>query len=75
MYIKRHIENAVLERAKMKGSVVVTGARQVWKTTLIDNLKPDITKVTFDDFLSQVLNQYLLRENRQNLNYFSPAKP
>jgi predicted AAA+ superfamily ATPase len=53
MYIKRHIENAVLERAKMKGAVVVTGARQVGKTTLIENLKPDITKVTFDDLLSR----------------------
>lgn len=49
MYIKRHIENAVLERAKMKGAVVVTGARQVGKTTLIENLKPDVTKITFDD--------------------------
>lgn len=49
MYIKRHIENAVLERAKMKGAVVVTGARQVGKTTLIETLKPDITKITFDD--------------------------
>lgn len=49
MYIKRHIENAVLERAKMKGAVIVTGARQVGKTTLIENLKPGIAKVTFDD--------------------------
>ncbi len=50
MYIKRHIEAAVLERAKEKGAVVVTGARQVGKTTLIENIKPDITKITFDDF-------------------------
>ena len=49
MYIKRHIEEAVLRRAKMKGAVVVTGARQVGKTTLIENLKPDIPKITFDD--------------------------
>ncbi len=53
MYIKRHIENAVLERAKMKGAVVVTGARQVGKTTLIENLKPDIAKITFDDLLTR----------------------
>jgi predicted AAA+ superfamily ATPase len=33
----------------MKGSVVVTGARQVGKTTLIETLKPDIPKITFDD--------------------------
>lgn len=49
MYIRRHIEKAVLERAKMKGAVVVTGARQVGKTTLIENLLPGIAKVTFDD--------------------------
>jgi len=48
MYIKRHIEKAVLKRAEMKGAVVITGARQVGKTTLIENLKPDITGVTFD---------------------------
>ena len=48
MYIKRHIEDAVHRRAEMKGAVIVTGARQVGKTTLIENIKPDITKVTFD---------------------------
>ena len=49
MYIRRHIEQAVLERAEMKGAVVVTGARQVGKTTLIETLKPDIPRITFDD--------------------------
>ena len=49
MYIKRHIEQAVLDRAMMKGAVVVTGTRQAGKTTLIETLKPDIPKITFDD--------------------------
>ena len=49
MYIKRHIEASVLERAKEKGAIVVTGARQVGKTTMIEKIKPDIAKVTFDD--------------------------
>ena len=49
MYIKRHIEVAVLERAKEKGAIVVIGARQVGKTTLIEKIKPEIAKVTFDD--------------------------
>jgi len=49
MYLKRHIETAVMQRAKEKGAIVVTGARQVGKTTLIENIKPDIAKVTFDD--------------------------
>ena len=48
MYIKRHIEEAVLGRSRMKGAIVVTGARQTGKTTLIENIKPSIAKVTFD---------------------------
>jgi len=38
MYLKRHIEQAVLNRAKMKGAVVVTGARQVGKTTHLNRI-------------------------------------
>ena len=49
MYIKRHIEQSVLSREKMKGAVVVTGARQVGKTTLIETIKPDIPRITFDN--------------------------
>ena len=49
MYLKRHIEEALLKRAKMKGAIVLTGARQVGKTTLIENLKPDLPKITMDD--------------------------
>lgn len=48
-YIKRHIEKAVLERAHEKGAVVVTGPRQVGKTTLIENIMPEIPQVTLDD--------------------------
>ena len=49
MYVKRHIEKAVLQRAEEKGAIVVTGARQVGKTTLIEKMKPGIATVTFDD--------------------------
>jgi predicted AAA+ superfamily ATPase len=49
MYIRRHIEKAVLNRANEKGAVVVTGQRQVGKTTLIEQIKPDIPQITFDD--------------------------
>lgn len=49
MYIKRHIEDAVSKRATEKGAIVVTGARQVGKTTLIENLVPDIPMITFDN--------------------------
>jgi len=53
MYIKRHIEGAVLKRAKAKGAVVVTGARQVGKTTLIENMMPELPKITLDDLPSR----------------------
>jgi len=49
MYVKRHIEKAVIRRSHAKGAVVVTGARQVGKTTLIENLVPELPKVTLDD--------------------------
>jgi len=53
MYIKRHIEKAVSERAKEKGAIVVTGARQVGKTTLIEKMTPGIQKITFDDLAAR----------------------
>ena len=49
VYIKRHIEHAVQRRSREKGAVVVTGARQVGKTTLLQRIKPNIAQVTFDD--------------------------
>jgi predicted AAA+ superfamily ATPase len=49
MYIERHIEKAVALRAREKGAVVVTGARQVGKTTLIEKMMPEIAQVTLDD--------------------------
>ncbi|MDR1834383.1 MAG: ATP-binding protein [Fusobacteriaceae bacterium] len=48
MYIKRHIEEAVRKRGREKGAVVLTGPRQVGKTTLMENLVPDLPKITFD---------------------------
>ena len=49
MYIKRHIEQAVDRTAKMFGALIVTGPRQVGKTTLLRNLTGDINYVTLDD--------------------------
>ena len=53
MYIKRHIEVALNERAREKGVLVVTGARQVGKTTLIENVVPNIDKITLDNIDSR----------------------
>jgi predicted AAA+ superfamily ATPase len=49
MYIKRNMENSVLEMAKMYGAVLVTGSRQVGKTTLLQKVTDGIPYVTLDD--------------------------
>ena len=49
MFIERHIKKAFLERMKWNSAIVVTGARQVGKTTLIENILPDVPKVELDD--------------------------
>jgi predicted AAA+ superfamily ATPase len=49
MYIKRHLESQIAQTARMFGAVMVTGARQVGKTTLLRNAVPDITYITLDD--------------------------
>ncbi|GBU20251.1 hypothetical protein R80B4_00127 [Fibrobacteres bacterium R8-0-B4] len=49
MYIARHIEKAVKKLSKMFGTVLVTGARQVGKTTLLKEVASNIRYVTLDD--------------------------
>ncbi len=49
MYIKRHIEDTVKKASKMFGCVMVTGPRQVGKTTLLKTVTQGITYVTLDD--------------------------
>lgn len=49
MYIKRHAEEAVRKLSKMFGSVLVTGSRQVGKTTMLKNVVKDAAYVTLDD--------------------------
>jgi len=52
MFFQRHIKNAFIQRAKWTGAVIVTGARQVGKTFLIENLLPNIPKVELDNRLT-----------------------
>ena len=52
MFYPRHIKNAFFERSRWNGAVIVTGARQVGKTSLIENLMPNIPKVELDDRLT-----------------------
>lgn len=49
MYIERHAEKAVKQLSKMFGAVLVSGPRQVGKTTMLDKLTGNINKVTLDD--------------------------
>ena len=50
-YIKRHDEEVIKKQEKMFKVVLITGARQVGKTTLLKNIKPDIKYITFDDMI------------------------
>jgi predicted AAA+ superfamily ATPase len=49
MYIRRHIENALNKVVGMYPAVIVTGARQVGKTTLVKECSVGIKYVTLDD--------------------------
>ena len=48
-YIKRAIENVVKRSAKTFKCVLITGARQTGKSTLLKHLYPNIKQTSFDD--------------------------
>ena len=56
-YIKRNAEDVIKKEEKLFKAILVTGARQVGKTTMLKNLKPDINYVTLDDMLQNQLAQ------------------
>ena len=47
--IQRHIEPVVKRRAENSKAIMLTGPRQVGKSTLFNHLFADVNKVTFDD--------------------------
>lgn len=49
MYIKRHAEKAIENLSKMFGAVLVTGSRQVGKTTLLRKAVPSAQWISLDD--------------------------
>ena len=49
--IQRHIEPVLARRAKQAKSILLTGPRQVGKSTLFKHLFADVNQVTFDDEL------------------------
>ncbi len=69
-YIKRIAENVIKKQEKMFKTILVTGARQVGKTTMLKNLKPNVNYLTLDDM---ILNQ--LANEDPNLFLKSNKKP
>ena len=53
-YIKRSAEDVIKKQEKMFKAILITGSRQVGKTTMLKNLKSDLNYLTLDDLL---LNQ------------------
>lgn len=49
MYIKRHLEESINKLSKMFGAVLVTGPRQVGKTTLLKTVTKGVAYITLDD--------------------------
>ena len=52
MYLKRSLEEVLKNRAKNSRCLLLSGPRQVGKSTLLSNLYPDVAYVTFDDKLA-----------------------
>ena len=50
-YIRRNAEEIMKKYEKKFNTILVTGARQVGKTTMLKNLKTDINYITLDDML------------------------
>jgi predicted AAA+ superfamily ATPase len=69
MYVKRHAEDAVLKLSKMFGAVLVTGSRQVGKTTLLDEVTQGIRQLTLDDKL------LLANAVEQSVTFFKDNPP
>jgi hypothetical protein len=49
MYLKRHAEKTIDKLAEMFGAVMVTGPRQVGKTTMLKEKMADVDYITLDD--------------------------
>lgn len=66
--IKRHIEEVVRRRAKNSKAILLTGPRQVGKSTLFRYLFNKVNQVTFDDDL-------LLAQAEEDMNLFLLNNP
>lgn len=66
--IKRHIENVVKRRSQNSKAILLTGPRQVGKSTLYKHLFSNVNQVTFDDDL-------LLAQAEEDMNLFLLNNP
>ncbi len=70
MYIERHIDSTVRKLLQQFPAVLLTGARQVGKSTLLQKIAPEYRYLTFDDplLLTQAKNEpqlFLLNYDKQ----------
>ena len=59
MYTKRHMEDVIKNCIKQFPVLLITGPRQVGKTTMIEETCKEFNSVTFDDpiLLNEVINE------------------
>lgn len=67
MYLKRDIENKVIEASKQFACITVYGSRQVGKSTLLTHIFPDIQSVSFDDLQ---IRDYAQKDPKGFLKYY-----
>ena len=69
MYRKRLAESTVNMLSKMFGAILVSGPRQVGKTTMLKNVTKDISYTTLDDFIVRTSAQ------EQSCTFFKDNPP
>ena len=67
MYIKRDIEEKIIEASQQFASITVYGSRQVGKSTLIEKIFPKIEYVTLDDI---EVRSYAISNPKEFLKYY-----
>ncbi len=68
MYIKRNIEEKMKEASQQFASITIYGSRQVGKSTLIENIFPNIKYVTLDDI---EIRDYAINDPKGFLKYYN----
>jgi predicted AAA+ superfamily ATPase len=69
LIIKRHADEAIRKLSNMFGAVLVTGARQVGKTTLLKDVAGNVSYVTLDDKIQ------LVSAIEQSVTFFKDNPP